>query len=215
MRYAAALRHASAAVLLVLCTAGCKQTDNSKSTFTSALNSYFAANPECLWTDPQKLPAQSDTNGGADTAKYDALVDAGLLTRTSAEKQKLIVLTKQINIYDLSPNGRAVWVGDAQQPGYGNLCYGHRKVDDVTAFTSTGTQPGATASTTYTWHVSDAAAWASAAETQTAFPGLASAISGPNVAQATLVLTTDGWKVQAPARHTRGAATAADGKIVE
>ena len=202
-------------VALVAFANGCNQKDNSKGNFSAALDGYFAAHPECLWTEPQKLPAQSDTTGGSDTSKYDALVDAGLLTRTSAEKQKLIILTKQVNLYDLSTNGRAAWTADPGQPGYGNFCYGHRKVQEIAGFNPAGTQPGATTSVTYTWRVADAAGWAKAAETQTAFPALATAIGGPNTAQANLVLTTDGWKVQAPAAAARTNRVGGDSGIVQ
>ncbi len=202
----------SLVLIAITLSTGCDKKDNSKGNFTSAIDGYYSGHPECLWTEPHKLPAQSDTSGGEDTSRYDALVDAGLLTRQTAEKQKLIILSKSVNIYDLSDKGRSSWNADPQQPGTGNFCYGHRKVQDITAFNPASTQPGATTSVTYSYRISDVATWARAAETQTAFPALATAIAGPNTAQANLVLTTNGWKVQPPSGATR---TGADGKIVE
>ena len=60
------------------------------------------AHPVCLWQDTKKLPVQAATADDAKTEGYDALTDAGLLTRTTAEKKVFIVASKQVNNYDLS-----------------------------------------------------------------------------------------------------------------
>jgi len=79
--------------------------DNSMN-YTKAINDYYNAHPVCLWPEPVKFPAQADTSDNGKTAGYDALVDQGLLVRTTAEKNKLIVISKQVNNYDLSDKGR-------------------------------------------------------------------------------------------------------------
>ena len=107
---------------------GCNKKADNTSNFTSAINTYYAAHPSCLWSDPIKFPLQVATSDTTKTAPYDALVDQGLLSRTSVEKKRLIILSQQANNYDLSDKGRSVWTADQTQPGFGNFCYGHRKV---------------------------------------------------------------------------------------
>jgi hypothetical protein len=141
---------------------------------------------------------------------YDALVDQGLLARTPVEKTKLLVLKKAANSYDLTDKGRSNWTPDATQPGYGNFCYAHRKVKDIVSNTPAGTQPGATTVVNYTYTMGDVKDWAQATETQNAFPKVRTALSTTNNGQTTLVLTTDGWKVQAAAKGAGG-----DSGIVE
>ena len=108
-----------------LALVGCKKTDDSKLNYTNAINTYYASHPACLWPDPIKFPVQADTSDTSKTSGYDALVDQGLLTRTTAEKKVFIVASKQVTNYDLSDKGRSSWTPDQQNPGYGNFCYGN------------------------------------------------------------------------------------------
>src|SRR5271154_1186716 len=153
---------------LALATGCNKKADNTLN-FTSAINTYYSAHPTCLWSDPIKFPVQADTSDNSKTSGYDALVDQGLLARTTAEKKKFIIASKQVNNYDLSDKGRAAWTADTTQPGYGNFCYGHRKVSSIDSSTPTTSDPGATTQISYHYNVPDAAAWAPAAETQNAY----------------------------------------------
>ena len=102
----------------------------------SAINDYYKAHPACIWQDTKKFPVQAATSDDAKTEGYDALTDAGLLTRTTGEKKVFIIASKQVNNYDLSPQGRSAWTPDTSQPGYGNFCYGHRAVDSIDSFTT-------------------------------------------------------------------------------
>jgi hypothetical protein len=87
---------------IVLLATGCnKQADNTMN-FTTAINNYYSAHPACLWADPIKFPVQADTSDTSKTSGYDALVDQGLLVRTTAEKKKFIIASKQVTNYDLS-----------------------------------------------------------------------------------------------------------------
>src|ERR1700723_4347874 len=113
---------------------GCKKNTVDKEAFRSALNDYYKGQQDCLWASPQKFPAQADTSKDEQTKGYDALVDAGLLARTSAEKKRFLVGSKQVNDYDLSDKGRSTWTADQTQPGYGNFCFGHREVTTVDRF---------------------------------------------------------------------------------
>jgi len=131
----------------LLIAAGCNKTAApSNMSYQSAINDYYQAHPVCLWQQSKKFPVQEATSDDAKTQGYDALTDAGMLTRTTAEKKVMIVASKQVNNYDISANGRNAWVADPNQPGYGNFCYGHRDVtsiDNVTNGTnSTGAKSG-------------------------------------------------------------------------
>jgi len=202
----------SAAALLVL--AGCNKKADNTMNYTSAINSYYSAHPACLFAQPQQFPTQKTTSDTSATAPFDALVDQGLLVRTTAEKKVMIVASKQVTNYDLSSQGRSDWTADTTQPGFGNFCYGHRKVTAIDSSTPTTSDPGATTQVTYHYAVDGAPSWASAAETKTAFPNVATDLSGPQAASATLTDTANGWQVTT-APDGRTPATSADGKIVQ
>ena len=195
-----------------LLVTGCDKKADNTINFTSAINSYYSAHPACLWDDPIKFPVQADTSDASKTAYYDALVDQGLLVRTTAEKKKLIIASKQVNNYDLSDQGRTAWSADVQQPGFGNFCYGHRKVSTIDSTTPTTSAIGATTQVTYHYTIADAPAWATAAETQNAYPQLHADLSGPQTGRVTLTNTSSGWQVSS-ARPSHIANP--DGKIVE
>jgi hypothetical protein len=206
------LRTAALCGTLISLATGCNKKADNTLNFTSAINSYYSAHPACLWSDPVKFPVQADTSNNTKTSNYDALVDQGLLVRTTAEKKVLIIASKQVNNYDLSDKGRSVWTADTTQPGYGNFCYGHRKVSSIDSSTPTTDAVGATTQINYHYTVADAAGWATAAETQNAYPQLQTELAAPQNAQATLTNTSNGWQVSsAKSLNT----SSNDGKIVE
>ena len=184
--------------------AGCtKKTDNTMN-YTRAINDYYNAHPACLWDEPVKFPVQADTSDASKTAPYYALVDQGLLVRTTAEKKKMIVMSKQVTNYDLSDKGRSVWTADTEEPGYGNFCYGHKKVKEIDSSTPTTSEEGATTQVTYHTTLSDAPSWATAAETQNAYPNVQTALTDKQTGEATLINTNNGWQVGRI--HSTGAA---------
>jgi hypothetical protein len=199
----------------VLGTAGCNKKADTYANYKSAIDTYYAAHPACLWADEVKFPLQVATSDATKTAPYDALVDQGLLVRSTVEKKKLVVLSEQANNYDLSDKGRTVWTADTSQPGFGNFCYGHRKVESVTSATPTNDQPGASTEVTYRYTVADAPGWATAPETESAFAEIKAAVSGAQSASATLRNTPDGWAVASAPSGAKTPATAADGKVVQ
>ncbi len=202
--------------VVAFATIGCNKKADNTSNFSNAIDTYYTAHPACLWDDPIKFPQQVATSDTSKTAPFDALVDRGLLARTSVEKKKLLVLTQQANNYDLSDKGRSAWTADQSQPGYGNFCYGHRKVSGIDSSTPTNDQPGATTVVNYHYTFSDAPSWATAPETQTAFPDVRTNVSGPAAAQATLTNTANGWTfTSAPGSTHHAPASAADGKVVQ
>src|SRR5579884_2502657 len=87
---------------IVVFTAGCKKNEADKGAFKSALNNYLSAQKQCLFAAPVKFPQQADTKNDEDTKQFDALTDAGLLTRKAEEKKRFLVGSKPVNDYDLS-----------------------------------------------------------------------------------------------------------------
>src|ERR1700733_9903265 len=189
------LRTAAVWSVIVFAATGCNKKADNTMNFTTAINAYYSAHPACLWSEPIKFPVQADTSDTSKTSGYDALVDQGLLVRTTAEKKKFIIASKQVNNYDLSDKGRAAWTADTTQPGYGNFCYGHRKVSSIDSSTPTTDNIGATTQIAYHYNIPDAAGWATAAETQSAYPALQTELAAPQNAQATLTNTSNGWQV--------------------
>lgn len=181
---------------LILLAAGCNKTDNTKTNFKTAINNYYAAHPACLWSDAKKFPIQAATSDEAKTEGLDALTDAGLLMRTTAEKKVFILGSKQVNNYDVSDKGRTVWTQDPTQPGYGNFCYGHRHVTSIDNFNSTVNASGTkTAQVNYHFAMNDIADWAQSQEMKTAFPNLNNAGTGNQTGQATLVMSGNNWQM--------------------
>lgn len=181
---------------ILLIAAGCNKTDNTKASYESAINDYYKAHPACLWSEPKKFPVQAATSDEVKTEGYDALTDAGLLTRTTAEKKVFIIASKQVNNYDVSDKGRSTWTQDPTQPGFGNFCYGSRTVTSIDSIApNTGSSGSSTAVVNYHYKVGSVAGWASTQEMQTAFPGISAALAGPQSAQNTLLLSGDHWTV--------------------
>lgn len=186
---------ATALAAVLTLASGCNKPVDNTMKFTDAINTYYAANPVCLWDSPVKFPVQADTSDASQTAAYDALVDQGLVTRTTAEKKKMIVASKQVNNYDISEKGRSAWVADVNQPGFGNFCYGRRKVTSIDSSTPTSDERGATTQVNYHYTIIDAPGWATAEETKNAFPKIRENLSGPRTGSAVLIETNEGWKV--------------------
>jgi hypothetical protein len=193
MRIAFKVTLVAAANLAWLLTA-CNKTADNKPNFEAAINSYYLAHPTCLWSTAQQFPVQIG-HGDPKAAQFDALVDQGLLTRTTTEK-KIIIVSRQENNYDVSDTGRGAWTADSTQPGYGNFCYGHRKVSTIDSYTPTNSQPGAPTTIQYHYAFADVSAWATAAETQSAYPRVQANLSAtPKAASVQMINTSNGWQV--------------------
>ncbi len=213
------VKSAALAAVLSLVSVGCNKKADNTANFKSAVDTYYSSRPVCLWKSPKQFPVQANQDDKDKTQDYDALVDQGLLTRMAVEKKKLLVLNQKANNYDLSDKGRSAWTADQTQPGYGNFCYGHRKVATITSASPTTSDVGATANIVYVYTIDGAPDWAKAAETQTAYPTVKANLDGQQTAQATLTNTSNGWQVtSAPNSSDSGdsdaPATAADGKVV-
>lgn len=193
-------RFVAAMAFVTLAAAGCNKNTMKEPDFASAINTYYSAHPACLWKTPQALPTQVSTGDKDKTAPFDALFDQGLLVRTTAEKKVMIIASKQVTNYDLSPKGKTEWKSDPNQPGYGNFCYGSRKVQGINSVAPSPVSDavGATAQVSYNYAYSNPPAWATAPVMQTAFPEVRDDLSGNHVGQATLTKTDNGWVVTSP-----------------
>ena len=181
-------------VTIALSVWGCNKAVNSDVAYKAAIDDHFKAYPACLWSQPKKFPVQEATSDDAKTEGYDALTQENLLTRTTAEK-KIVIISKQVNNYDLSDKGRSTWTPDTSQPGYGNFCYGNREVTSIDSSTPGTNGSGAkTATVTYHYKIGNVAAWANSASVKTAFPNLADALAANPSDTATLVQTGDRWE---------------------
>jgi hypothetical protein len=191
-------RIAPALVLIGLfsCATGCKkQVDQAE--FKSAINKSFAGRHECVWPEPIKLPAQVDTSKDEKTRDYDALTDAGLLIRGSAEKKRVLVGSKQVN-YLLSDKGHPAWTPDPKQPGYGNFCFGHFNVTAIDNATPNDPSNPTQYTVNYRYEVEGIPDWARTPESMRTFPKIAADTSIQS-ATATLVTGTNGgWAVVPP-----------------
>ena len=183
-------------VAAILLATGCKKMPNRKPGLTAAINAYYSTHPACLWTDPVQFPAQVDKSDANKTAEYDALVDQGLLVRTGADASR-VDEQEAVNRYDVSDKGRSVWTADAQKPGYGDFCYGHRDVSSIDSWTPTDGSRGSTSVVDYHYTVKGAPAWATAIAAQNVFPRLHADLNGPQADQAVLMSNGPGhgWQV--------------------
>lgn len=179
----------------VIVGVGCKKNAVDKMEFKSAINTYYASKPQCVWTAPVKFPAQADAKNDEQTRGFDALTDAGLLMRKAEEKKRFLIGSKQVTDYDLSNKGRSAWTADATQPGYGNFCYGHAEATSIDNFTPADNPDATQFSVNYHLAVSGVPDWANAAETKTAFPKIAADTSGAQTATASLQKGDSGWMV--------------------
>jgi hypothetical protein len=185
---------ASAVMLIGM---GCRSNTVDKTAFKTALNDYYSSRHTCVWTTPMKFPAQADASNDEQTKGFDALTDAGLLTRAAAEKRRFLIGSKQVNNYDISDKGRASWTPDETQPGYGNFCFGHREVTSIDSFTPSDNAEASQYNVTFHHAVTGPPDWANSTEMKTAFPKVLEDTSGQSVATATLVKSNKGWQVQA------------------
>jgi hypothetical protein len=178
-------------------TAGCKkQVDQAE--FKSAINKSFVGRHECVWPEPLKVPAETDPSKDEKTRDFDALTDAGLLIRESAEKKRFLVGSKPVNTYNLSDKGHPAWTPDTNQPGYGNFCFGHFNVTAIDSATPNDPSNPTQYTVNYRYEVESIPDWARTPESMRTFRKIAADTSIQS-ATATLVKSTDGgWAVVPP-----------------
>ncbi len=180
--------------LASLFTTACNNGSNTDAAYKAAINDHFKAFPACIWQEPKKFPVQAATSDDAKTEGYDALTQAALLTRTTAEKN-ILIISRQVNNYDLSDKGRSAWTPDTSQPGYGNFCYGNREVTSIdNSAPGTNGSGAKTVAVSYRYKIANVPGWANSQEIKTAYPDLAAALNSNPSDTATLVMTGDRWE---------------------
>jgi len=192
--------HVKNGVVLVACATlflgtGCRKNAVDKSAFKSAINNYYSGRQVCLFPNPVKFPAQADTSNEEQTKGFDALTDAGLLTRKDVEKKRFLIGSKQVNDYDLSEKGRAAWTADQTQPGYGNFCFGHPEVTSIDSYTPGDNTQATQYSVFYHYAPTGVPDWAKSTEINIAFPNFSSNTAGAT-ATANMVKSNNGWQVE-------------------
>jgi hypothetical protein len=171
---------------------GCNSTakEVAKSDYKAALNQYYQGWPRCVWPDAVAAPIQSDDPEVK--AQLVGLAQAGLLKPepVARGKRKDALLT-----YDLTDEGRAAWTKDVFWPGAGNFCYGRPQILSVD---KSRQESPSTEIVDYHYAIPDPPAWATNAAVQQAIPAVQEELAGTHAAEALLVDTTDGYRVQGP-----------------
>ncbi len=182
---------------LVAWTTGCKKEVDTAG-FKTAINKSYTGRHECVWPAPIKLPAQADPSKDERVRDYEALTDAGLFIRESAEKKRFLAGSKLVNNYDLSDKGHSSWTPDPSQPGYGNFCFGHFNVTAIDKATPNDPANPTQYTVNYRYEVEGIPDWARTPESMRTFRKIAADTSIQS-ATATLVKGTDGgWTVVPP-----------------
>jgi hypothetical protein len=187
-----AMRAVIAACATLALLAGCSQAPPQKelSAYSHTLNKFYDGRPVCIWPDSVEFPVLNATPDQIGERGCEALTYAGLLVRKRAAKGA----PAGSYSYYLSPEGRSAIDPDINDKDAGNFCYGRRRVagiDDARENTPT------TEVVDYSYTVANPASWATEHAIQSAFPQVASELSGPHKAEAILLDTTDGWQLTA------------------
>ena len=191
MKYTIGWIVATVAAFMVV---GCNTGANNDLNYRTAIDAHFKAYPACIWSQPKKFPVQAATSDDAKTEGYDALTQEALLNRTTAEK-KIIIVSRQVNNYDLSDKGRNTWTADSSQPGYGNFCFGNREVTSIDNSTLGTNSAGAkTVDVTYHYKIVNVPDWAKSPVMKTAYPNMATALDANPSDRAMLVTAGDRWE---------------------
>src|SRR5271155_5118974 len=163
--------------------AGCSSfKEPNEKNFLVALNAYYSAHDDCLFTDTLRFPYETSRSdeSGAGSKGMDALTASDLMKRQEA---KLI----GVNRYILTPAG--------ERAG-GRFCYGHREITAVPSFTPPATVNGQQVATViYRYRLADLPVWANTDAMRAAFPALAKGTSPDPEDTAKLELTINGWEI--------------------
>jgi hypothetical protein len=196
-------RIAPALVLGALFTVaiGCRQPTD-RAAFTSAINQSFGHRHVCVWPQSIKLPAEVDPAKDDRIRAFEALADAGILSRESDEKKRLLAHQVNelhpVNTYDLTDQGHSSWTPDPSRPAYGNFCFGHFNVTAIVKAVPNDASNPTQYTVTYSYEVEGIPGWARTPESMRAFPTIAADTS---IQEATTTLVKGaggGWTVASP-----------------
>ena len=171
------------------------------SNYTSAINTYYSAHPACLWSDPKQVPRsgrhlrhRQDLRlrrpRRPGPARPHHRREEGHDHRQQAGQQLRPLRQGPLRL-DRRPQParlRQLLLRPPQSHQHRQRHPNHRAA-------------GATTQVTYHYTLADVPAWATAAETQTAFPSVQTDLAGPQSGQATLTNTSNGWQVTQHPQH--------------
>ena len=181
---------------------GCRQPI-PQAAFLSAINQSFGHRHVCVWPQPIKVPAEIDPSKDDRIRGFEALADAGILSRESDEKKQLlghqVNVLHPVNTYDLSDKGHSIWTPEPSRPGYGNFCFGHFNATAIVKATPNDSSNPTQYTVTYRYEVEGIPGWAGTPESMRAFPAIAADTSIQS-ATATLVKGGDGAWTVAPSQ---------------
>jgi len=179
---------------------GCRQSIDP-APFIAAINQSFGHRHVCVWPQAVKLPAEVDPEKDDRIRGFEALADAGVLSRLSDEKKQLlggahaINVLHPVNTYDLTDKGHSFWIADPGHAGHGNFCFGHFNATAIVKAVPNDRSNPTQYTVTYRYEVEGIPGWASTPESMRAFPAIAADTSIQS-ATATLVKGADGsWTV--------------------
>jgi hypothetical protein len=175
------LRNASVgfvSLVLMLTCGGCNsKTKPTPENFTAALNTWFGEHPDCLLSNT-RFPYE--TSDPAEVKQLTSLVTAQLL---EVHQESGIHVSR----FTVST------AGTRYAPRF---CYGHRTVSSIDSSTPPATVNGfPQTQVTYHYTMQDVPIWAKTPEVQSAYPKLATALSGQASDHASLAQTMAGWQV--------------------
>lgn len=186
----------------ILCLSACNRIDSTSASYQNAIDTYYSSHASCLWTEPVRFPVQVDSSDPRELARYNALAEQNLLTRTGTPTALRVAETAATSGFDLAQKGRMEWVADPRLTGFGNLCYGHREAVSIDSATPETANGASTRTVIYRYRIADVPDWAKSPGIQASFPGMGADLSGRQVGRATLTETSTGWVVSdAPWAH--------------
>lgn len=171
----------------------------SNSNFQTAIQKYLDTQPACTYVSLNGHPLPQDVDlRTADWSKQgvDPLISAGLVKESDAtiKEQQWDGTSKSApgKHFELTEKGKQfVSKGYADRT---TLCYGKPVITKIVRYTEPSDAMGMKMSqVTYTWHLEDVADWAKNDVIQKASPDIASNLASEQKAEATVVLTNEGW----------------------
>lgn len=126
------------------------------------------------------------------------LLSTSVVTRETAPRYGRLRQAEHVRYEPTEAGAEVIRPSPSRFVGGNQLCFGHKRVAEVSGNTEPGELGGARMPrVTYTWRLEDVPTWASRPEVQAAFPALADALAEREGQSAeTLVLTDSGWKHQ-------------------
>lgn len=198
---------------LAMLAVGCTDPKAAnESNFENAIQSHLDATyPRCFIT--QNFPAVIEFDFGGQRQTLAALAKAGLV---STQEKKIEAVSfgaikryKTVTEYDLTDEGRQYYKADATKnlrgDSLGGFCFGKASITEIEEFTEPADMMGARISRVrYRYEISGFPSWATSEDMLNAVPALKKAHGAskqPDVANAVLILTSNGWQHESSVRR--------------